>query len=61
MWGVSLAGGDGDLMDITEDQFDNICRINLRGTVFACKHAVAIMREQGGRGYRQCVIRGGIG
>lgn len=46
--GVSLAGGDADLMDITEDQFDNICRINLRGTVFACKHAVAIMREQGG-------------
>ncbi|WP_277185421.1 SDR family NAD(P)-dependent oxidoreductase [Caballeronia sp. BR00000012568055] len=44
--GVSLGGGDADLMDITEDKFDNICRINLRGTVFACKHAVAIMREQ---------------
>ncbi|TPQ40931.1 SDR family NAD(P)-dependent oxidoreductase [Cupriavidus pinatubonensis] len=45
--GVSIAGGDRDLMDITEEGFDNICRINLRGTVFACKHAVAIMREQG--------------
>ncbi|MBW9105039.1 SDR family oxidoreductase [Paraburkholderia phenoliruptrix] len=44
--GVSLGGGDADLMDITEERFDNICRINLRGTVFACKHAVAIMREQ---------------
>ncbi|WP_321794978.1 SDR family NAD(P)-dependent oxidoreductase [Caballeronia sp. J97] len=44
--GVSLGGGDADLMDITEDKFDNICRINLRGTVFACKHAVAIMRAQ---------------
>ncbi len=44
--GVSLAGGDADLLEITEEAFDNIYRINLRGTVFACKHAVAIMREQ---------------
>ena len=44
--GVSLAGGDADLLDITEEAFDNVCRINLRGTVFACKHAVRIMREQ---------------
>jgi len=44
--GVSLAGGDADLLDITEEAFDNVCRINLRGTVFACKHAIAIMREQ---------------
>ena len=45
--GVSLAGGDADLLEITEENFDNVVRINLRGTVFACKHAVAIMREQG--------------
>jgi NAD(P)-dependent dehydrogenase (short-subunit alcohol dehydrogenase family) len=44
--GVSLAGGDAELAEITEEAFDNIYRINLRGTVFACKHAVAIMREQ---------------
>jgi NAD(P)-dependent dehydrogenase (short-subunit alcohol dehydrogenase family) len=44
--GVSLAGGDADLLEITEEAFDNICRINLRGTAFACKHAVALMREQ---------------
>lgn len=44
--GVSLAGGDADLLEITEEAFDNIYRINLRGTVFACKHAVVIMREQ---------------
>ncbi|ALM84245.1 SDR family NAD(P)-dependent oxidoreductase [Bordetella sp. N] len=46
--GVSLAGGDADLMDIDEEHFDFVCRVNLRGTVFACKHAVRIMREQGG-------------
>lgn len=44
--GVSLAGGDADILDITEEAFDRICRINLRGTVFACKHALKIMREQ---------------
>jgi NAD(P)-dependent dehydrogenase (short-subunit alcohol dehydrogenase family) len=44
--GVSLAGGDAELLDITEEAFDNICRINLRGTAFACKHALSIMREQ---------------
>ena len=44
--GVSLAGGDAELLEITEEAFDNIYRINLRGTVFACKHAVAIMRGQ---------------
>jgi NAD(P)-dependent dehydrogenase (short-subunit alcohol dehydrogenase family) len=44
--GVSLGGGDADLMDITEEQFDNIYRSNLRGTAFTCKHALAIMRQQ---------------
>lgn len=44
--GVSLGGGDADLMEVTEEQFDNVYRINLRGTAFTCKHALAIMREQ---------------
>ena len=44
--GVSLGGGDADLMDITEERFDNIYRTNLRGTAFACKHALVIMRRQ---------------
>jgi len=44
--GVSLGGGDADLMDITMERFDNIYQTNLRGTAFTCKHALAIMREQ---------------
>lgn len=44
--GQSLGGGDADLMDITEEQFDHLYRTNLRGAAFACKHALKIMREQ---------------
>lgn len=45
--GVSLAGGDTQLPDITEDAFDRVMAINLRGNIMACKHVVPIMREQG--------------
>jgi NAD(P)-dependent dehydrogenase (short-subunit alcohol dehydrogenase family) len=45
--GVSIAGGDAPPTEITEEAFDRICAINLRGTVMACKHVLPIMREQG--------------
>ena len=44
--GVSLGGGDASPLEITEQAFDNIVAINLRGAVMACKHAVPLMREQ---------------
>jgi len=44
--GVSLAGGDTMLLDITEEVFDRITAINLRGAVMACKHVIPIMRRQ---------------
>ena len=44
--GVSIAGGDASPLEITEEAFDRICAINLRGTVMACKHALPIMRKQ---------------
>lgn len=46
--GVSLAGGDASPTDITEEAFDRICAINLRGCVMAGKHVLPIMREQAG-------------
>jgi NAD(P)-dependent dehydrogenase (short-subunit alcohol dehydrogenase family) len=45
--GVSIAGGDAPPTEITEEAFDRICAINLRGTVMACKHVLPIMRSQG--------------
>ncbi len=44
--GVSIAGGDAPLLDLTEAAFDRMCAINLRGTVMACKHVLPIMRSQ---------------
>ncbi len=44
--GVSIAGGDAPLLEITEEAFDRIVAINLRGAVMACKHVVPVMREQ---------------
>ena len=44
--GVSIAGGDASLLEITEEAFDRVCAINLRGTVMACKHVLPLMRAQ---------------
>jgi NAD(P)-dependent dehydrogenase (short-subunit alcohol dehydrogenase family) len=44
--GVSLAGGDASPTEITEEAFDRVSAINLRGTVMACKHTLPVMREQ---------------
>ena len=44
--GVSITGGDAPLLDITEESFDRISAINLRGAIMACKHVIPIMRQQ---------------
>ena len=44
--GVSLAGGDAPPTEITEEAFDRVITINLRGMVMACKHVLPVMREQ---------------
>ncbi|HXZ00655.1 MAG TPA: SDR family NAD(P)-dependent oxidoreductase [Stellaceae bacterium] len=44
--GVSIAGGDASPLEITEEAFDRIAAINLRGTIMACKHVLPLMRRQ---------------
>jgi NAD(P)-dependent dehydrogenase (short-subunit alcohol dehydrogenase family) len=44
--GVSLAGGDAPLLDFTEEVFERITAINLRGAIMACKHVIPVMRQQ---------------
>jgi NAD(P)-dependent dehydrogenase (short-subunit alcohol dehydrogenase family) len=44
--GVSISGGDAELLDITEEAFDRCVAINLKSTILACKHVIPIMRAQ---------------
>jgi NAD(P)-dependent dehydrogenase (short-subunit alcohol dehydrogenase family) len=44
--GVSLAGGDAPLLEVTEGAIDNCVAINLKSCILACKHVIPIMREQ---------------
>ena len=44
--GVSVAGGDAVLADLTVENFDRVVAINLRGTIMACKHVMPVMRVQ---------------
>lgn len=44
--GVSIAGGDASPLEITEEAFDRVAAINLRGTIMACKHVLPLMRRQ---------------
>jgi NAD(P)-dependent dehydrogenase (short-subunit alcohol dehydrogenase family) len=44
--GVSVAGGDTPLDELTEAVFDGISAINLSGTIMACKHVLPVMRRQ---------------
>ena len=44
--GISVAGGDAEVTEISVEAFDRVMAVNLRGTVMACKHAIPFMREQ---------------
>ena len=44
--GVSLSGGDAELLDLTEEALDRCIAINLKSCIFAAKHVVPIMRQQ---------------
>jgi len=46
--GISVEGGDAPITEIESDAFDRIVAVNLRSIVYACKHALPVMREQGG-------------
>ncbi len=44
--GVSISGGDAELLDITEEAFDRCVAINLKSCILACKAVIPIMRAQ---------------
>jgi len=38
--GVSLSGGDAELLDITEEAFDRCVAINLKSCIFAARNVI---------------------
>ncbi len=44
--GISVAGGDAPIEEITTEAFDRIVAVNLRGMIYSCKYVIPIMREQ---------------
>jgi len=44
--GISVEGKDAPVTEITTEAFDRIVQVNLRGFVYACKHALPVMRKQ---------------
>jgi NAD(P)-dependent dehydrogenase (short-subunit alcohol dehydrogenase family) len=44
--GVSLAGGDAELLEITEEAIDRCVAINLKSCIFAARYTIPIMRQQ---------------
>jgi NAD(P)-dependent dehydrogenase (short-subunit alcohol dehydrogenase family) len=44
--GVSIAGGDAELPDLTEEALDRCIAINLKSCIFAAKYVLPIMRRQ---------------
>jgi NAD(P)-dependent dehydrogenase (short-subunit alcohol dehydrogenase family) len=44
--GVSLSGGDAELLALTEEAFDRVVAINLKSCILAAKRIIPIMRQQ---------------
>ena len=44
--GISIEGGDAPITEIETEAFDRIVAVNLRSVVYACKHALPVMRAQ---------------
>jgi len=44
--GVSLSGGDAELLDITEAALDRCIAINLKSCIFAARYVLPVMRAQ---------------
>lgn len=44
--GISIEGDDAPITEIETEAFDRIVAVNLRSVVYACKHALPVMRAQ---------------
>jgi NAD(P)-dependent dehydrogenase (short-subunit alcohol dehydrogenase family) len=44
---VGIAGELTDVVDVTEEDWDNVLDVNLKSVMHMCKHAIPAMRKQG--------------
>ena len=44
--GISIAGGDATVTEITGEAFDRLVAVNLKGMVLTCKHVIPQMRRR---------------
>src|SRR4051812_41981112 len=44
---VGIGTGDADPLELTEEAFDQIVAVNLKGCLLSCQAVVPVMREQG--------------
>ena len=44
---VGIGAGDSDPLRLTEEAFDRIITVNLKGCVLSCQAALPVMRDQG--------------
>jgi len=58
--GVSIAGGDKPLDELTEAAFDRVSAINLRGTIMACKHVLPVHAAAALGGDHQHLVGSGL-
>jgi NAD(P)-dependent dehydrogenase (short-subunit alcohol dehydrogenase family) len=43
---VGIGSGDGGVTHITDEAWDHIFAVNVKGTLHTCRHALPVMREQ---------------
>jgi len=43
---VGIGGGDDEILSLTEDSWDRIMRVNLKGMFLSCRSVLPVMREQ---------------
>lgn len=43
---VGIQSGDSDILNLTEEAYDKILKVNLKGCLLSCKAVLPIMREQ---------------
>ena len=46
--GIEIEGGNRTVETLSQDEWDQIHNVNLRGVFLGCKHAIAPMRKNGG-------------